>query len=141
MPNAVYPIINNYDPYHSDTPAPRFLLEDQPCYGDFAFQKVDDQTTAKALNGAEFTLWRKSQTNGSCLVENIPDNVETLTATSGEKDFLGNVVSVDGKVVFKGISIGKAAKDQTTEAQLNAITGEFCLRETKAPAGCASGCQ
>lgn len=131
VPNAVYPILNEYNPFHSDTPGTPIPSEDQPYYGDFAFQKVDDQTPAKALNGATFRLWRKSV--AGCDVTTVPS--DALTAVSGTSDSLGNDVSVAGKVVFKGVLIGKGNKGLTEQSDLDNIKNNFCLRETQAPAG------
>lgn len=118
VPNAVFPITNDYNPFNETGSNPPVTSKDEPFYGDYSFKKVDDQTPAKPLQGAEFKLWRGTD-QASCAAAAVPS--DAMTATSG----------ADGMVNFTGILIGVANKG-TDPAQ---VTGTFCVRETQAPAG------
>lgn len=116
--NDVFPITNDYDPFHDDTTVPPIPSQDEPFYGDFQFKKVDDTANGgKPLQGAEFKIWRKAL--AECTVADVPSGA--VTATSG----------ADGMVKFNGLFIATAATG-TDPATVNA---DFCLRETQAPAG------
>ena len=67
VPNDVFPITNDYDPFSDGEKNPPVPSEDQPYYGDYQFKKVDD--TQKALSGATFIIWRKDATTEQCAVE------------------------------------------------------------------------
>lgn len=123
VPNDVFPITNDYDPFSDGEKNPPVPSEDQPYYGDYQFKKVDD--TQKALSGATFIIWRKDATTEQCAVEtkDIPAKAK-MTATSGS----------DGYVNFTGLLIGKGNKGLTDD-QMKNLTADFCLRETQAPAG------
>lgn len=116
--NDVFPITNDYDPFHSGETNPPVPSEDQPYYGDYRFTKVDDAN--KTLQGATFNIWRKDIVE--CAVDTVPD--AAVSAVSG----------ADGTVSFSGLLIGLGDKGLTAD-QMKNLTADFCLRETQAPAG------
>ncbi|MCI5826011.1 MAG: SpaH/EbpB family LPXTG-anchored major pilin [Arcanobacterium sp.] len=106
--NAAWPIDGEYDPfseYNPDNPKPPIVPTEDPKYGEYKFKKIDAQTPAKPLSGAEFKIYADRELTK-----------ELATATSNDQ----------GIVVFDGIYIGKG--DQATQRVVY-------LKETKAPAG------
>ena len=112
--NSAWPIDNEYNPFEDpNVPTPPIDPTKDPYFGDYKFKKVDADNPGKELSGAEFGLYQCNgdQTTGDPIV----------TAVSGE----------DGVVSFTGIYLGTFDKGTAADQ----ATKEFCLKETKAPAG------
>lgn len=112
--NSAWPIDNDYNPFEDPNgPTPPIVPTKDPYFGDYKFKKVDADTPGKALSGAEFGLY---QCNGD---QTTGDPIATVA--SGE----------DGVVAFNGIYLGTFNKGTAAQDAKK----EFCLKETKAPAG------
>ncbi|WP_311777031.1 SpaH/EbpB family LPXTG-anchored major pilin [Trueperella abortisuis] len=112
--NSAWPIDNDYNPFDDpNVTTPPIVPTKDPYFGDYKFKKVDADTPGKVLSGAEFGLYQCNgdQTTGDAIA----------TVASGE----------DGVVAFNGIYLGKFDKGTAADQ----ATKEFCLKETKAPAG------
>lgn len=112
--NSAWLIDNEYNPFEDpNVLTPPIDPTKDPYFGDYKFKKVDADNPGKELSGAEFGLYQCNgdQTTGDPIV----------TAVSGE----------DGVVSFTGIYLGTFDKGTAADQ----ATKEFCLKETKAPAG------
>lgn len=151
IPNDAFPIINGYDPFHSDPDNPPVHTQTRPVFGAYQFKKVG--RAYNAFTEHEFFLFRsatpRAQTTfpgglsttvadftplenaeftlwrkpaEGCLAGQYTDaNIKAVTATSG----------TDGMVAFNGILVGSATAEQADDT----VSAPFCLQETKAPAG------
>lgn len=119
--NVAWPIDNDYNQFENpnpDTttpPVPPITPVKDPYFGDYKFNKVDAADPAKPLKDAEFGLFQCNAAG------NDVEGNAIATATSDEK----------GLVSFNGIYLGTFAKGTAADQ----ATKEFCLKETKAPAG------
>lgn len=137
IPNSLYPIVNEYDPWNEGNPNPPnpeeppfvpetppnppTISENDPVFGSYQFTKVDSQTPAKPLTGATFGIFEKDA-SGNCVV---PNNANGFIATATS--------DANGRVSFTNILLGKIAGGKTPIAGANSKT--FCMVETVAPPG------
>lgn len=114
--NSAWPIDNDLNPFddpNTNKDNPPIIPEKDPRFGDYSFQKVDAADPARPLQGAEFGLFECDGDNAK--------GTAIETATSDDK----------GTVSFKGIYLGTFEKNLAPKDTKK----EFCLKETKAPAG------
>lgn len=150
IPNDAFPIVNGYDPFHSDPDNPPVHTQTRPVFGAYQFMKVgrnwnhtehdsDAVPFRRATPRAQTTFpgnedvldktWTELEGAEFALWRKPAEgcvagqyaNVKTVTATSGRY----------GMVAFNGILVGSA----TTEQKDDTVSAPFCLQETKAPAG------
>lgn len=159
IPNDAFPIVNGYDPFHSDPDNPPVHTQTKPVFGAYQFKKVGRNKNT-VYPEHDYALFRSATSRAQTTfpgneVGNIPGSnssyieftkLEGAEFTLWRKPVEGCVAGQytdtniktmtavsgsNGMVAFNGILVGSAATEQADDS----VSAPFCLQETKAPAG------